>query len=531
MKNIYLYFKRKVDNGDTVRWYRKWLFLGLGITSTIWFLIRVIPKPSRASYPCIQTAAPLMSAFVLYILSFSGVYLSYRKLMFSIKKRRYVLAITCSLSALFFAGVMMVGSPTALFAQMIAPSSEPKMAWGRLNPVGVAKGIHLGRVSWSHAPGASAWEKGNGHWYEDKWNSQEATDWMVCSSLLSLTGEKTEKAAWHALFISFNQQQGKGEKGYIKGERLSIKINMNNTFEYQDNEQLNASPHLTLSLLRSLINKAGIPQEMVTVCDPSRFITNALFHKCQAEFPNIIYMDNEGTNGRTKATYTSEAIPYSVDNGRLARGLCNAVIQSDYLINIALLKGHGGQGVTLCAKNWYGVTDIHRDFRQNQHNHFNQDRGGKPRYMTFTDYIAHKDLGGKTMLYMIDALYGSEKVNGEPSAKWKMEPFRANWPCSLFVSQDGVAIDAVGIDFLCAEFPRMADVDYCDMYLVEAATAGNPPSGTSYDPERDGTSVSSLGVLEHWNNPVDKQYSRNLGQKKGIELVYIKRNKVDLERN
>jgi hypothetical protein len=26
-------------------------------------------------------------------------------------------------------------------------------------------------------------------------------------------------------------------------------------------------------------------------------------------------------------------------------------------------------------------------------------------------------------------------------------------------------------------------------------------------------------VHEHWNNPKDKQYSRNLGKKDGIELV------------
>ncbi len=184
------------------------------------------------------------------------------------------------------------------------------------------------------------------------------------------------------------------------------------------------------------------------------------------------------------------------------------------------MKGHGGQGVTLCAKNWYGVTDIDANFRKNAHNNFNQDRGEKPRYMTFTDYMAHKDLGQKTLLFFIDALYGSEKVNGAPSGKWKMPPFNNEWPCSLFASQDQVAIDAVGIYFLTTEFPRMADVNYCDMYLVEAALAHQPPSGTFYDPEQDGEGVGSLGVLEHWNNPIDKQYSRNLGKPEGIELIY-----------
>jgi hypothetical protein len=58
-----------------------------------------------------------------------------------------------------------------------------------------------------------------------------------------------------------------------------------------------------------------------------------------------------------------------------------------------------------------------------------------------------------------------------------------------------------------------------DNYLHEGALADNPPSGTFYDPEADGTRLASLGVHEHWNNPTDKLYSRNLGTGEGIELV------------
>ena len=60
-----------------------------------------------------------------------------------------------------------------------------------------------------------------------------------------------------------------------------------------------------------------------------------------------------------------------------------------------------------------------------------------------------------------------------------------------------------------------------DDYLHEAAEANNPPSTTFYDPEKDGTRVQSLGVHEHWNNPTDKQYSRNLGTGDGIELLKV----------
>jgi hypothetical protein len=31
-------------------------FLGFG--SLLWFLVRVIPKPGRAAYPCMRVAAP-----------------------------------------------------------------------------------------------------------------------------------------------------------------------------------------------------------------------------------------------------------------------------------------------------------------------------------------------------------------------------------------------------------------------------------------------------------------------------------------
>jgi len=73
-------------------------------------------------------------------------------------------------------------------------------------------------------------------------------------------------------------------------------------------------------------------------------------------FALVVFVDNTGGDGRIKSTYAENAIPYSVDNGKLATGPASCAVEADYLINMALLKGHVGQGVTLCAKNWYGVT-------------------------------------------------------------------------------------------------------------------------------------------------------------------------------
>ena len=136
------------------------------------------------------------------------------------------------------------------------------------------------------------------------------------------------------------------------------------------------------------------------------------------------------------------------------------------------------------------------------------------------DLIGHKELGGKTMLFLVDGLYGAKDVN-DPPTKFLLPPFNNKWSSSLLVSQDPIAIDSVGFDFINSEFGGQAFVVNSDSYLHESAKANAPPSGTFYDPEGDGTRLGSLGTHEHWNNSTDRKYSRNLGTGNGIELVKL----------
>ena len=62
------------------------------------------------------------------------------------------------------------------------------------------------------------------------------------------------------------------------------------------------------------------------------------------------------------------------------------------------------------------------------------------------------ELGGKTVLYLIDGLYGGYYWEARPY-KWNMPPFNGDWPSSILASQDPVAIDSVGYDFVNAEWP------------------------------------------------------------------------------
>jgi hypothetical protein len=493
-------------------------FIILGISSTVWFLIRVIPKPQRAAYPCMKAAAPLMSTFVIYLLSFSGSFLAFEKAKRHFKKSKYAYAAIFFTIATLSAILFITNKTDDVYASTTDSNSVMPNS-----PIGVEHGIFPGRVVWVFDPDVATWDGSDKYWWDEKSTSQVETDKMLTKVLTSLTGKKTEANAWDALFRNFNETKNKGNNGYIPNQKIAVKINQNNTRSHADTTGLNASPQLVYALIRSLTKKAGVPQKNITIFDASRFISDNIFDKCHKDFPEVLFVDNEGSNGRIKSTYVEMAIPYSVDNGKLATGLAACAVEADYLINMALLKGHIGQGVTLCGKNFYGVTSIDRNWRKNAHDNFNQDRQGKDKYMTFTDYLGHKDLGGKTLLFMIDGFYAARSQDGPPliKDKWRMAPFNNRWCSSLFASQDGVVLDAVGIDFLRSEWPDLPDIAYTEKYLVEAALADNPPSQTFYDPERDGTCLKSLGVMEHWNNAEEKKYSRNLGKNYGIELLYV----------
>ena len=75
---------------------------------------------------------------------------------------------------------------------------------------------------------------------------------------------------------------------------------------------------------------------------------------------------------------------------------------------------------------------IHADWRKNFHNNFNQSRDGQPKYITFVDFMGHRDLGGKTILWLIDALYGCKKVDGAPRPP--LDPAALQRPVALLAA-------------------------------------------------------------------------------------------------
>ena len=530
--------------------HRNWILPFMGFLSLVWFLIRVIPKPDRAAYPCQRAAFPLASGFVLWVAGMCTSVLFFRRAQQKMHQARYAAAALSLAVVVAALGFTFMGSPsTPVGAQDEAPFIPSE---GVNQPMGEGRGIYPGRVVWVHDPNATSWE-GEGYWWKDENTDPIIVGEMVSQSLRTLSGKPSDAAAWDALFRNFNGRRGKGDIGYQPGEKIAVKLNMNQIGSYQNpgRKHFNA-PQLVLALTRQLVNEAGVAAGDIAYFDATKWMVKAIVDPVRAEFPEVRFLDWDGGSGRERAVRDLGVMMHWAEELTLERGggnptyLPQAVTEAEYFISMGGLKGHDLAGVTLCAKNLFGsiCTDMEgRDGELRPTQSAPKGAGlhpyiavhdfaiGNPdwespmrdmgTYNPLVDLMGHDDLGGKGLLFIIDALYATARQNPplEEKNKWQMAPFNGDWTSSLLISQDFVAIESVGLDFLRTE-PTMINVyGNVDNYLHEASQAHEPPSGAVYDPEGDGTRLSSLGAHEHWNNLTDMQYSRNLGKDYGIELV------------
>lgn len=490
---------------------KKWAPLLLpiiGLLCLIWFLIRVIPKPSRAIYPCQRIAAPLALGFTIWLVGLVGSGISYFKAKLSFKCSRFIAAGICTIII-----VIAICIPLNFTSNNILlgykPFEEPN------SPIGVAKGINPGRVTWIRDINATKFD-GSGFWWDDNNTDQKVVNEMIARSIRWLAGRPTDREAWNAIFKYFNQAKYGSSYGYKKGEKIVIKVNLNQDRNTKWKNQHMPSPQTVYTLVNQLINIVGVNGEDITIADASRTIGDPLYNKIHKDpNPEFQAVKFVGQNRTLPIGNMSHPIYFSGSNIPVA-GVPTVYTEAKYIINMALFRAHTIFGITLCGKNHFGSVYFEGLGFNPSPLHISQwSTYGK--YHCIVDLIGHDELGGKTILYIIDALYHS--LNQEDTTIDKFASFGNSWASSIFTSQDPVAIDSVALDFLASE-PNISieGTSGCpDNYLIEAALANNPPSKTLYNPNNTGC-LNSLGVHEHWNNPSDKKYSRNLGTGKGIEL-------------
>ncbi|MDZ7375949.1 MAG: DUF362 domain-containing protein [candidate division KSB1 bacterium] len=546
----------------------------LGLASLIWFLVRVIPKPSRAAYPCMKVAFPIASGFVTWLM---GLMASVSA--FKLAKQRFQQAHYWAMGLFIVTGAIAGFFTLTQMSQRAASSIAYNYYFPANQPIGQAKGIFPGRVAWAWNPDATnenqtgkddgriAVSENDDYYFLIKNNNQAVIDSMMDAVVLNLTGETTVSDAWRALFRFHNRNKSGKDSSYAPGEKIFIKINATSILQgdggqpwhtweptqltkykptwWAHPDVVETTPQIVLSVLRQLVNHAGVRQQDIYIGDPMKNVYKHLFDYWKAEFPDVNVLGNDieyhGLNlaalGRVPVVKTASDLLFYSDKGKvmneaLSDKLYTIHEQAAYLINIASLKAHACAGITLCAKNHFGsqaradASHLHKGLLGEENDRpYRTDYG---LYRVQVDLMGHRLLGGNTVLFVVDGLYSA--IEGWSDAypiKWKMAPFNNDFTNSIFASLDPVALESVCFDFLRTEYhgpqvefnrPNMAGVDD---YLRQAADSTNWPAGIVYDPENDGTPISSLGVYEHWNNPIDMQYSRNLGTGEGIELVKL----------
>jgi len=252
----------------------------------------------------------LASSFVIWLVGAVGTVLAFRKARWHLRQSRYLIAVLC----------VAVGMGFVWFTQSLT-TSRKVLADDPIpnNPIGVARGLHPGRVVWIYDPNATVWAgpgSGDGYWWESNHTNQYCVDNMMSQAIKNLAGETTDSKAWNAIFRNFNVKHSRGNIAYTVGERIAIKVNLStcnqrlrsiDTDTYDKTnylDRVDTSPQMIVALLRQLVYGVGVEQSDIAVGDPVAYFPNNYWNICHSEFPDVKYLDPEGKFGRTKVEYS-----------------------------------------------------------------------------------------------------------------------------------------------------------------------------------------------------------------------------------
>ena len=142
-----------------------------------------------------------------------------------------------------------------------------------------------------------------------------------------------------------------------------------------------------------------------------RTIGDNIYQYIHPLYPGVRFVDGVGLQGRELATWPSTnnvVYPLNANGENTSRGLkiCRQILEAGFFINLAIMKSHG-DGPTLCGKNHYGSVSGQR--------HGPIYGTASPTYYSnLIPPMGHQELGEKTLLFMIDALYGASSPNTYP---------------------------------------------------------------------------------------------------------------------
>ena len=167
-------------------------------------------------------------------------------------------------------------------------------------------------------------------------------------------------------------------------------------------------------------DKAHVSGSNVTIFDASRAIADPLYNRIHGDadpnFRNVRFVANTTRNGRIGAVY-DPAYPVHFANSSVSpvnhatAYLPTCVTEAKYLIDMPLLSAHSMFGVTGTGKNWFGSVCWRTNANYGSWNggwtpsplhNFGLRNNPMSSYNCIVDLIGHPQLGGKTLLYLLN---------------------------------------------------------------------------------------------------------------------------------
>jgi Domain of unknown function (DUF362) len=321
-----------------------------------------------------------------------------------------------------------------------------------------------GKVIHIRNTNATNWD-GNIPFYNSSAVNQSVVNTMVFEGLKNLTNQTSWGNIWQVLFGRV--QPG----GYTPGQKIAIKVNFNDSDRDNNNcsthnNTIDALPQPVIALLNGLV-AAGVQPTDVIVYDatggsygntyPGRIIPDYFRNPITNAYSGVSFVGLNDCNV-TPASFGKDpslTVTFNDPNNYLLdRHLADILYNATYLINMPILKGHGGNSdipVTLSFKNHFGSIDYVYGGpgpHDNLHEFVSLPQGQyHSNYSPLVDINKNPNIKNKTILIAGDGLYGSWAVS--PEQNWTI--FGNDAANSLFFAVDPVAVDCVMTDLIHAE--------------------------------------------------------------------------------
>jgi hypothetical protein len=321
---------------------------------------------------------------------------------------------------------------------------------------GPPKVVHI------YSANATSWDYASGYFFQ--YVNQTQVNHMVDRGVKELTGAATVADAWRALLSAVTD--------YAPGKAIAIKVNLNNAWNNECADMVNELDALiepVNAVIRGL-KLMGVQESDIWVYDATRPLLYRFVNGC--DYPNVKFFDQRW--GCVTSVTWGSADPSAVisfSGGGLADDrVPDLLVEATYLINMPILKAHGGAGVTLSFKHHFGSIQQPWDLHPYA---YGDQPSFDPSWSPLVDIYKNPNILGKTMLTIGDGLFGSWQDNTGSLPKWST--FKNNLgtdaPNSLFFAVDPVAIDSVMSDLIKAQYPPRVE-DWVVNYLRLAEDDG-----------------------------------------------------------